>query len=93
MGITTPEKKKASQDKWRAGKGVAVAEKYKNVQSDKARAWRLRKFGGVYATLSAKQNVVCAICKKLESVKRKKVLSIDHDHKTGKIRVTGAMFL
>ena len=43
-----------------------------------------------YEDLLKEQNFVCAICKKLEDKKHKngkvKMLGIDHDHKTGKVR-------
>jgi hypothetical protein len=39
-----------------------------------------------YNELLAKQEGVCAICKKLEVNSRIKRLVVDHDHKTGKIR-------
>lgn len=39
-----------------------------------------------YNQMLKEQNCVCAICKNPESSKRKLSLSVDHDHKTGKIR-------
>ena len=39
-----------------------------------------------YDNMLAKQNGVCAICKKPENKKNTKKLSIDHYHKTNKIR-------
>ncbi len=58
----------------------------------KVRQWgrngRLRKFGITQADfdrLMEKQKGVCAICKALPS-KRWGVLSVDHNHQTGKVR-------
>jgi hypothetical protein len=39
-----------------------------------------------YNALSIKQNHKCAICKEEEIYYRNKVLCVDHDHTTGKIR-------
>lgn len=39
-----------------------------------------------YRELLAKQNDVCAICLRPEKEKRKRYLSIDHCHKTNKVR-------
>ena len=47
----------------------------------------LREYGiteAEYAALSLKQGGVCAICKKPEGTRR--LLSIDHNHQTGKVR-------
>lgn len=59
----------------------------------KARRRQLRKYGlsaDDYALLYEKQNGVCAICGKPETVKNNvgiiRLLSVDHDHKTGKVR-------
>lgn len=41
---------------------------------------------GKYNALLAEQGGVCAICKKEESSKKKKNLSVDHDHSTGIVR-------
>ena len=54
-------------------------------------AHRKRKFGienGTYDKMFAEQNGVCYICKRTatEVVKSRSVLSIDHCHKTGKVR-------
>lgn len=56
--------------------------------SDKKRARDLRiKFGitpEIYDTILANQNGVCAICSK--SCTSGKLLAVDHDHNTGKVR-------
>lgn len=39
-----------------------------------------------YTALLEKQGGVCALCGQLERMKGKKNLSVDHNHKTGKIR-------
>jgi len=39
-----------------------------------------------YDAMLMEQNYVCAICEKPEKSSSKKVLSIDHDHTTGKVR-------
>lgn len=57
------------------------------------RKWQLKKNFGItieqYDLLLAKQNSVCAICGRLESVIVKGIrrrLTVDHDHNTGKVR-------
>ena len=56
--------------------------------TDKKRARDLRiKFGitpEIYETMLASQNGVCAICSK--SCKSGKLLAVDHDHNTGRVR-------
>jgi len=39
-----------------------------------------------YDKLNASQNGLCAICNEPETYYRNKVLSVDHDHETGRIR-------
>ena len=66
--------------------------KYKNPY--KRREYKLKKEYGIdiikYKQLLLKQNEVCAICLRPEKTKHQsgkiKTLSIDHNHKTGKIR-------
>ena len=51
--------------------------------------WNLRRYRMTpeeYEKLLKIQNGVCAICLNVESIKRKKRLSVDHNHQTGKIR-------
>ena len=50
---------------------------------------RVKKYGITafdFDRFLAQQKGVCAICKKNESHKNKKNLSVDHDHTTGKVR-------
>lgn len=58
--------------------------KYKLIQ----RKYKLKKFGitlEYYEQMIKEQNNCCAICKTSQE-KLTKLLSIDHDHKTGKVR-------
>ena len=52
-------------------------------------AHRLRKYGLsviAYNQLLAQQNGVCAICREPETAGNARELSVDHDHKTGRVR-------
>lgn len=53
------------------------------------RVWTLKKHFGLslaeYEAILEKQNHRCAICKEPVGVKKRK-LSVDHDHKSGKVR-------
>lgn len=54
------------------------------------RNWNLRRRYGIthqqYETMLAAQGGVCAICGSGEPGANKKFFSVDHDHKTGKLR-------
>lgn len=67
----------------------------KSCISERGRNNNLKRYYGIskeeYNDLSTKQNNCCAICNKQEtaiyaSTKKTKLLSVDHCHKTGKIR-------
>lgn len=65
--------------------------KYKHTVAERRR--QLKKYGlsaNDYKLLYEKQNGVCAICGKPEIAKNNtgttRLLSIDHDHQTGKVR-------
>jgi hypothetical protein len=78
-----PEKVKAAAQKWRDANPNKERNKH-----------LLRKFGITleqYEKLFEEQNGVCAMCFKPETVKNNKgtaprLLAVDHDHKTGRIR-------
>src|SRR3990172_8039473 len=55
----------------------------------KSRSSRLRRLGltlADYNRLWQEQKGLCAICNKPEIAKTKRLLAVDHDHKTGKVR-------
>lgn len=68
--------------KWKS----AHPERYRNVDRNTA----LKRVYGIsesdYEKILAAQDGGCRICGSVELEKKKKVLSIDHDHKTGKVR-------
>lgn len=63
--------------------------KYQN-NKPKHRNWELKRLFGItledYNKMLLEQNEVCAICNQKEMNKKYRTLSVDHCHKTGKVR-------
>lgn len=85
--MSQPRPKRQGRPAWNKGKG-----KFKTPQ-DRQRNRLLLKYGlnsETYSEILKKQNYVCAICLKQETTLHSngqiKLLSIDHDHITGKVR-------
>lgn len=66
-----------------------IARRWKEKNPDFYINWHLQKNFGIsveqYREMSARQNDVCAICKRPETMKNRS-LAVDHCHKTGRIR-------
>jgi hypothetical protein len=63
--------------------------RHQSAQHTEADSRRLRLYNlgpFEYQSLLAQQNGVCAICREPETVDNGRELSIDHDHKTGRVR-------
>lgn len=74
-----PEKKRADNAKW------AMANKDGKVRDYSLRAYGIT--GQEYDSILEKQGGLCAICRRRDSSDRSgRRLSVDHDHRTGKIR-------
>lgn len=87
--LNNPEKKKAYDTQWY----IDNEDYNKNYYERNKELWRTRdlmkKFGLTqekYQEMFDNQKGVCNICHMSETAKDKKFLSVDHDHKTGKIR-------
>lgn len=69
------------------GTPIAKCKKCVAVRGERTRV--MRKYGLTYEEYHKKldeQKHLCAICKQPEKDSRKTILSIDHDHETGKVR-------
>lgn len=82
-----PEKQKEKNDSQKENR-KRFYDSEKGIESSR-RAHLKRVFGislEEYNEMSKKQNHLCAICGESENCYRNKVLSVDHCHKTGRIR-------
>jgi hypothetical protein len=70
-------------------KRIAYRKKYREENKDKAKGYKLLKTYNItlndYNEMFKKQEGKCSICKKHQN-ELKKILYVDHDHKTGKVR-------
>lgn len=67
-------------------KAYTKTQKYKKLRARLKKKYRLKKFVmtmASYELLLKEQNCVCAICSKKDE---NKMLAVDHNHKTGKVR-------
>lgn len=84
-------KKKLTNAAWRA-KNPGKCREYilKRIATESDRPYRLLVSYGLtpagFEALEKAQSGLCAICRQPETAKRRRRLSVDHDHKTGAVR-------
>ena len=62
----------------------------RSIQHKASNRWKIKQLYGLdfeqFERMKAQQNYVCAICSKHNAGTKYRELSVDHDHKTGKVR-------
>lgn len=79
------ENRKSAGRRYYAGHREEIAQKRKRYGN----RFTLKKYGLTsiqYAEMLGAQHGVCAVCNKPEASKSRRHLTVDHDHKTGKVR-------
>ena len=82
------EKRYRQSQKGQAKRNAAQAKRRKT-NPQPMRDWRLKRYGLTqtdFEMMAANQANVCAICFRPSSEEQHRVLRVDHNHKTGKIR-------